>query len=45
MSEEQMQTALNEEERQQLHEFLSLMEQANPETQEDVYRILMEGKV
>lgn len=44
MNEEQALSTLNEEERQQLYEFLSLMEQASPETREDVYRMLMEGQ-
>ena len=44
MNEEQALSTLNEKEGQQLYEFLSLMEQASPETQEDVYRILMEGQ-
>ena len=47
MNEEQAReliSVLNVEEKQQLYMFLKLMEQASPETQEDVYRILMEGK-
>ena len=37
-------SALNEEEKQQLHEFLSLMEQADADTRREVLDILRECK-